>query len=172
MGIKQEAVKRREYSLAEAIDLCGEYFEFDPVQIIKLETGHGADGVEEFDVSFRSVWSLERIERMEALDKFIEDECDHEDVLERNTVTGEPLVHPATGEALTKNLPVTPYQIDGKDIDPDYAHRYLAAYWGDDERAKRAQAHGLTYGVVQMLLGRMGDQFNQWQSKRELRDPK
>lgn len=169
MGIKQDAVKRREYSLAEAIDLCGEYFEFDPIQVIKLQTDVGE---EEFTVAFRSVWSLEQIDRMEKLDEFIENECDHEDVLERNAENGEPLKHPDTGKALTKSVPKLPYQVDGVELDPDYAHRYLAALWGDDDKARRAQAAGLTYGVVKMLEGRMGDQFNQWQRSREQRDPK
>lgn len=172
MGIKQDAKNRRELSLSEAIDLCGDYFNFDPVQIIKLETGVGDNGMEEFEISFRQVWPLERIKRMDKLDEFLEKECDHEDVLERNAQTNEPLVHPTTGEALTQRVAKLPYQIDGVELEPDYAHRYLVALWGDEEKAQRAQDHGLTYQVVKMLEGRIGDQFTQWQLTRSQRDPK
>lgn len=172
MGIKQEAKERRVISLDQAIDLCSEYFEFDPIQVIELETGFGESGKEEFTVAFRSVWSPDQIEAMEALDEFIDKECEHEDVLERNLQTNEPLTHPTTGEALTQRVPKVPYKIDGEDIDPSYEHRYLTALWGDEDKARRAAQNGLTYGVVQMMLGRMNDQFNTWKRSREQRDPK
>lgn len=168
MGISDEAKTRRRISLDTAIDQIREYFDFDPFEEIEV---HTSEGLEVFEITHSSVYSPEQAARFKALDEFVET-LDHKEVPRRNTITGEILVHPVTGEVDADRVVVTPNTVDGVEIDPPYSLRWLAALWGDEDKARRGEAAGLTYGIVQMRLARMRDQFAQWQRSREKADPK
>ena len=163
-SIKSQASKRRAISLDAAIDSISTYFQFDPIETIEI------DG-ELFDVRFSVAWSPEQTKAFEELDEFVKT-LDHEDVANRNKDTGEILLNPKTGEVDSERLPKMPHQKDGEPIEPSYGFRYLTAMFGSEERAMLAEAGGLTYNLVQALVGKMGDQWVQFQKNRDRIDHK
>lgn len=160
--VHQEAVRRRTVSLDEAIGLCAEHFGFDPIMTVVIEG-------EEFEVRFQTVWTAEQVKAFAALDGLVET-FDSETKPRRNKITDEILVNPVTGEVDVETVQKLPHQIGGVEIDPPYGLRYLGAMFGGEDRARRAEAAGLTQGVVQMILHRMADQYNQMGRRRA--DPK
>jgi hypothetical protein len=93
---------------------------------------------------------------------------DHEEVEVRNPLTSEIVTHPETKKPLTEKVLVIPHRLKGKPVDPPFESRYLAALWGE-EKAKRYEAAGGTYGLVTMIMAQMDDQFAQWKRGRESR---
>ena len=162
--VSKKASNRRTISLDQAIDDIAKYFEFEPIEIIEVE---GA----EFEIRFSVAWSAEQTKAFEELDEFVKT-LDHEDIPRRHGVTGEILLHPKTGEVDSESVPKLPHQLDGKPIEPSYGFRYLSAMFGSDERAELAEAAGLTYNLVQAIVGKMGDQWRRFQEKRAAVDPK
>lgn len=159
----EEAKARQKLSLDEATDQITQYFGF--IGIVEIEAGG-----EVFEIRSKLLFTPEQQKRMEDLDEFVKT-CDQEDVERRNFVTNEVVVHPKTGEPVTDKFLLIPHKIKGKPIDPSYETRYMQALWGQDI-AKRAEAAGITYGLVSMWMAKMDDEFAQWKRSRQQRDPK
>lgn len=160
----QQAAARRTISLDAAVDSIAKYFEFEPIVAVDV------DG-EVFEVRFSVAQTPEQVKAFEELDKYVKT-LDHEDIPNRHAQTGEILLHPKTGEVDAERVPKIPHQFSGQPIEPTYGFRYLTAMFGSEERAQRAQDAGLTFNLVQALVGKMGDQWMQFQKKREVVDPK
>jgi hypothetical protein len=160
MSIHDEATTRRRLSLEEAITQVTQYFGFDGRREIEV------DG-EVFEVRAKVLWTPEQSAEMAKLDDWLKT-LDHEDVEVRNPLTNEIIVHPGTNEPLTDKQLVTPHRKNGKPVSPSFETRYLAALWGED-KAKRFEAAGGTYGLVSMIMAQMDDEFSQWRKNRDQR---
>lgn len=163
MSVHDEAQSRRRLSLINAIDEASQYFGFHGV----VEVEH--DG-ELFEIRAKVFWSPEQIKAMAELDEWLKT-LDHEEVEVRNPITNEIIVHPETGKPLVDKVIVTPHRKNGKLVSPSFESRYLAALWGED-KAKRFEAAGGTYGLVGMLLAQMDDEYAQWRKNRQQQDSK
>lgn len=157
MSVHDEAKARQRLSLDDAIAAVTQYFGFDGVKEIEV------DG-EVFEVRAKVLWSPEQIRAMADLDVWAAT-LDHDQVEIRNPLTQEIITHPDTGKPLMEKVLKTPHQLKGKPVDPPFESRYLAALWGDD-RAKRFEAAGGTYGLVSMMMAQMDDEFSQWRRNR------
>jgi hypothetical protein len=163
MSVHEEAQARRRLSLSDAIDHASQYFGFHGV----MEIEH-ADEV--FEVKAKVFWSPEQIAAMAELDDWVKT-LDHDVEEVRNPLTNEIIVHPDTGKPLTEKVPVQPYRSKGKLVKPSYESRYLAALWGE-EKARRFEQGGGTYGLVGMLMAQMDDEYAQWRRNRQQSDSK
>ncbi len=164
MSVTKQSAERRKLSLDDAIDAIATYFKFDPIETVVIDD-------EEFEIRFSVAWSPEQTKAFEELDELVKT-LDHEDVPNRHRQTGEILLHPKTGEVDAEHLPKMPHQKNGVPIEPPYGFRYLTAMFGSEDRALLAESGGLTYNLVQALVGKMGDQWVQFQKNREAVDPK
>lgn len=163
MSVHDEAKNRRRLSLDDAIESVTQYFGFEGRKEIEV------DG-EIFEVRAKVLWSPEQIKAMADLDAWIKT-LDHDDAEVRNPISQEIVTHPDTGKPLTEKVLITPHRLKGKPVDPPFETRYLAALWGE-EKAKRFEAAGGTYGLVTMIMAQMDDEFAQWRKNREQRDSK
>lgn len=163
MSLHDEAHNRRRLSLNNAIDETSQYWGFHGV----VEIEH--DG-EIFEIRHRTFWTPEQIKAMAELDAWLQT-LDHNEVLVRNPINNEIIINPDTGKPLTDRVLVVPHRKNGKLVFPTFESRYLAALWGDD-KARRFEAAGGTYGVVMMQIAQMDDEFTQWRRNREQRDSK
>lgn len=160
MSVHDEAKNRRRLSLADAIESVTQYFGFEGVKEIEVDN-------EIFEVRAKVLWSPDQIKAMAELDDWIKT-LDHDEVEVRNPITQELVTHPDTGKPVTEKVLVTPHRKNGKIVNPSFESRYLAARWGD-EKAKRFEAAGGTYGLVTMIMAQMDDEFAQWRKNRENR---
>lgn len=158
MSVHEEATNRRRLSLEDAVTQVTQYFGFDGVKEIEH------DG-EIYEIRAKVLWSPAQIKAMAELDEWVKN-LDHEDVEVQNPLTNEIIVHPDTGKPLTEKVLIVPHRIKGKPVDPPFETRYLAALWGD-EKARKFEAAGGTYGLVTMLMAQMDDEFAQWRRNRE-----
>lgn len=158
MSVHEEATNRRRLSLDDAVTQVTQYFGFDGVKEIEH------DG-EIYEIRAKVLWSPAQIKAMAELDEWVKN-LDHEDVEVQNPLTNEIIVHPDTGKPLTEKVLIVPHRIKGKPVDPPFETRYLAALWGD-EKARKFEAAGGTYGLVTMLMAQMDDEFAQWRRNRE-----
>lgn len=156
--MSDEATTRRRLSLEDAVTQVTQYFGFDGVKEIDI------DG-EIFEIRAKVLWSPEQIKAMAELDAWVKT-LDHDEVEVRNPISGEIVVHPETGKPVTERQIVTPHRLKGKPVEPGFEARYLAALWGED-KAKRFEAAGGTYGLVTMIMAQMDDQFAQWRRNRD-----
>lgn len=158
MTVHDEAKTRRRLSLEDAIESVTQYFGFDGVKEIDVNG-------EIFEVRAKVLWSPDQIRAMAELDDWVKT-LDHEQVEVRNPLTNEIITHPDTGKPVTQKQLVTPHRLKGKPVDPPFESRYLAALWGED-KAKRFEAAGGTYGLVTMIMAQMDDEFAQWRKNRD-----
>jgi hypothetical protein len=163
MSVHDEARTRIRLSLDDAIASVTHYFGFEGVKEIEVNG-------EIFEVRAKVLWSPEQIKAMAELDEWVKS-LDHEEVEVRNPLTNEVVLHSKTGEVLTEKVLVTPHRRNGKAVNPTFESRYLAALWGAD-KAARFEAAGGTYGLVNMIMAQMDDEFAQWRKNRERRDSK
>lgn len=163
MSVHDEATTRRRLSLEDAITSVTQYFGFEGIKEIE----HDGDI---YEVRAKVLWTPEQIAAMAKLDDWLKT-LDHDDVEVRNPLTNEIVTHPDTGKALTEKQLITPHRKNGKPVVPTFESRYLAALWGED-KAKRFEDAGGTYGLVSMMMAQMDDEFAQWRRNRERRDSK
>lgn len=158
MSVHDEAKARRRLSLDDAIASVTQYFGFEGVKEIEV------DG-EVYEIRAKVLWSPEQIKAMAELDAWLKT-LDHDEVEVRNSITREVVVHPESGKPVTEKVLITPHRLKGKPVDPPFESRYLAALWGED-KARKFEAAGGTYGLVTMIMAQMDDEFAQWRRSRE-----
>lgn len=163
MSVTDEAKNRRRLSLDEAIEQTTQYFGFEGRKEIEV------DG-EVFPITAKVLWSPEQIKAMADLDEWVKT-LDHDEVEVRNPLTQDIIIHPETGKPLTEKILIVPHRLKGKPVIPSYESRYLAALW-DKDKAERFEAAGGTYGLVNMMMFQMDDEFAQWRKNRERSDSK
>lgn len=160
MSVHDEAKARRRLSLDDAIESVTKYFGFEGIKEIEV------DG-DIYEIRAKVLWSPEQIKAMAELDEWVKT-LDHEQIEARNPLTGDIVTHPETGKPVTEKQLVIPHRIKGKPVDPPFETRYLAALWGED-KARKFESAGGTYGLVTMIMAQMDDEFAQWRKNRDKR---
>lgn len=160
MSVQDEAKQRRRLSLEEAVSQVTQYFGFEGIKEIEVND-------EIFEVRAKVLWTPEQIKSMGELDAWIKT-LDHDESEVFNPITNEVVVHPDTNKPVVEKTLVVPHRLKGKPVDPPFESRYLAALWGE-EKAKRFENAGGTYGLVSMIMAQMDDEFAQWRKAREQR---